>query len=81
MSEPPTDDQDTAIIPFWVFFASGSKWLGGFVAGCVGLFCTELLTTDLLWISIVTGTTAFAGWSMGTYLDINSYLAQRWPKS
>ena len=80
MSEQPADKKEAAIIPFWVFFAAGSKWMGGFVGGCIGLFGTEMLTTDPSWISIVTASLAFAGWSAGTYLDINTYLAERRPK-
>jgi hypothetical protein len=80
MPERQADNQEAAIIPFWVFFAAGYKWMGGFVGGCLGLYGTEMMTADQLWISIVTATATFAGWSTGTYLDINTYLAARWPK-
>ena len=80
MPESQEDKKAPAIIPFWVFFAAGSKWLGGFVGGCLGLYGSEMLTTDLVWISIVTASMTFMGWSTGTYLDINTYLAERKPK-
>jgi hypothetical protein len=72
------DEKDAIVyIPLWVFFAAGSKWLGGFLCGFLGLFFTEMLTTDPLWISLATSTTTFVGWSTGTYLDINTYLNER----
>jgi len=75
-----SDEKEADIIPLWVFFAAGSKWLGGFVGGCAGLFGVQLLTTDLQWIYLVSAILTFAGWSTGTYLDINTYLADRRPK-
>ena len=80
MPEKQADKKEAAIIPLWVFFAAGSKWMGGFIGGCLGLYGTEMLTTDQLWISIVTATFTFTGWTTGTYLDINTYLSERQPR-
>jgi hypothetical protein len=77
MHSPHDEEEYVEYIPLWVFFASGSKWLGGFVTGCIGLFGTKMLTTDPHWISLVTAIATFVGWSSGTYLDINTYLKKR----
>lgn len=80
MLEPHDEEKDTAFVPLWVFFASGYKWLGGFLAGNLGFFCTEMFTADALWISLVAAITTFAGWSTGSFLDINTYINERLPK-
>lgn len=80
MSEPKVQEEDVATIPLWVFFASGSKWMGGFVCGCLGLFCSEMFTSEPMWISSVTAIATFVGWSTGTYLDINTYINERFSK-
>ncbi len=77
MSEPQTQAEDPAYIPLWVFFASGYKWLGGFVGGCSGLYITQMFTAEPLWISLVTAILTFAGWSTGSYLDINTFINKK----
>jgi len=77
MSKPQTADEDVALIPLWVFFASGYKWLAGFVAGCPGFYITQMITPEPLWITLVTAALTFVGWSTGTYLDINTYLNKK----
>lgn len=77
MSQNQAKDEDAALIPLWVFFASGYKWMGGFVGGCLGLYITQLFTAEPLWISIVTALLTFMGWSTGTYVDINTYINER----
>lgn len=77
MSETPAREEDAALIPLWVFFASGYKWLGGFVGGCCGFYVTQVFTAEPLWIALVTAVITFMGWSTGTYLDINTYLDER----
>jgi hypothetical protein len=74
------DRDDIAYIPLWLFFATGYKWIGGFLCGFIGMFFTELLTTNPLWIYLATSATTFVGWSTGTYLDINTYLNDRLQK-
>ncbi|MEN8131226.1 MAG: hypothetical protein ABFS45_13745 [Pseudomonadota bacterium] len=77
MPEPQAQEEDVTFVPLWVFFASGYKWMGGFVGGCIGLFFTEMITAEPLWISLVTSIVTFVGWSTGTYLDINTYINEK----
>jgi hypothetical protein len=77
MSKSSAQAEETIIIPLWVFFASGYKWMGGFVAGCLGWYIIQLITTEPLWASLVTAILTFVGWTAGTFLDINTYLNER----
>ncbi|MDJ0807261.1 MAG: hypothetical protein QNJ78_10550 [Gammaproteobacteria bacterium] len=71
------DNEDIALIPLWVFFAAGSKWMGGFVGGCLGWYLTQMVTSDSAWLHWMTASMVFIGWSTGTYLDINTYVKER----
>ena len=77
MPDPKTQDEDETLIPLWVFFAAGSKWMGGFVGGCLGWYLTQMLTQDSMWVYLVTALLTFVGWSTGTFLDINTYVKER----
>jgi hypothetical protein len=77
MPLPQTQEEDETLIPLWVFFAAGTKWMGGFVGGCLGWYLTQMVTADQSWVYLMTGVVTFAGWSTGTYVDINTYVKER----
>ncbi len=77
MSEPQTQEEDEALIPLWVFFAAGTKWMGGFFGGCLVWYLTQMFTLDQTWIYLMTAIATYVGWSVGTYVDINSYVKER----
>lgn len=81
MTAPNARKENAALIPLRIFFAKGSKWMGSFVGGTLAYFLSGVFTPDPVWISILTFAAAFAGWTTGTFLDINTYLEQRLPLS
>ena len=77
MPESDMQKEEDTLIPLWVFFAAGSKWMGSLVCGCLGWYLTQMITSDQTWIHLMTAILTFIGWSIGTFLDINTYVKEK----